>query len=169
MARSSSKTGPSVKLSKERRDHLTALLDLDLKQVLEGGIRQYMHDHLRLLAELLMNQEVIELVGQRSARDTARIANRWGSQDGSVSLLEQKVQIEKPRVRTSGKNGTEIQLRTYEALTDPSFLNEQAAVKLLSGLSTRNLPKTLEKMLDGRGIGRQSISNRGIEEMTKQL
>jgi putative transposase len=169
MARSSSKTGPSVKLSKERRDHLTALLDLDLKQVLEGGIRQYMHDHLKLLAELLMNQEVIELVGQRSARDTDRTVSRWGSQDGCASLLEQKVRIEKPRVRTAGKNGTEIQLRTYEALTDPSFLNEQAAVKLLSGLSTRNLPKTLEKMLDGRGIGRQSISNRGIEEMTKQL
>jgi len=169
MARSSTKRPVSVKLSKVRKDHLTEVLDFDLKQILENGIRQTMHEYLQLLAELLINSEVIELVGKRSERSKERAANRWGSQDGSVTLLEQRVPIEKPRVRTSGRNGTEVALESYQALNDPTFLNEQAGAKLLAGLSTRNVPKVLEKLLDGRGIGRQTISNRAVQEMSKQL
>lgn len=169
MSRSSTKRESTVKLSKARLDKLTELLDIDLGKVLESGLRETMHDYLKLFAQLLLNQETIELVGQRSERNPNRTAQRWGSQPGVAALLEQKVTIDKPRVRTAGKNGSEIQLKTYEALTDSSFLNEQAGVKLLCGLSTRNVPKALESILDGRGISRQSISNRGIEEMTKQL
>jgi putative transposase len=169
MPRSSTKKPGSVKLSKVRKDHLTEVLDFDLKCILEHGIRQTMHEYLQLLAELLINSEVIELVGKRSERSKERSANRWGSQDGSVALLEQRVAIEKPRVRTAGRNGTEVQLETYQALNDPTFLNEQAGAKLLAGLSTRNVPKVLEKLLDGRGIGRQTISNRAVQEMSKQL
>lgn len=169
MSRSSTKRESSVKLSKQRRDTLTELLEIDVKTLVEKGFRQYLHDHMLLFAELLLNQEVIALVGRRHERIEKRTANRWGSQPGTVSLLEQTVTIDKPRVRTSGKNGTEIQLSSYETINDPSFLNEQAGVKLLAGLSTRNVPKALESILDGRGVSRQSISNRAIEEMSKQL
>jgi putative transposase len=169
MSRSSSKKGSPVKVSKARLDKLTELLDIDLDGLLERGLREGMHDYLKLFARLLLNQEVIELVGRRNERNKDRTVSRWGTQPGVATLLEQKVTIEKPRVRTTGKNGSEVQLKTYEALTDPAFLNEQAGVKLLCGLSTRNVPKALESILDGRGISRQSISNRGIGEMTRQL
>ncbi len=169
MTRSSTKRDSGVKLSKVRKDQLTELMEIDLKAFLQQGVRQAMHDHLKLLAELLINSEVIELVGKRNARDSNRTVGRWGSQAGSVVLLEQKVPIDKPRVRTSGINGQEVALESYQALNDPTFLNEQAGAKLLAGLSTRNVPKVLEKLLDGRGIGRQTISNRAMEEMSKQL
>jgi transposase-like protein len=121
-----------------------------------------------MLADLLMNAEITELVGKRHERNPTRDCVRWGHQDGSVFLLEQKVPVRKPRVRIAGAGG-EVELETYAALNDRQFLTEQAAAKLLSGLSTRNLGKTLEPMLRGRGIGRQTISQRGIEEMSKQL
>ena len=76
MPRSSTKKPVSVKLSKVRKDHLTEVLDFDLKYILEHGIRQAMHEHLLLLADLLMNSEVIELLGKRSERSSERTANR---------------------------------------------------------------------------------------------
>jgi transposase-like protein len=169
MSRSSTNRQSSVKVSKVRKEQIVDLLDLDLKVILETGLREHLHDLLKLFAEILLSQEVGELVGRRGERIQERTASRWGSQPGFANLLEQKVSIDKPRVRTAGKNGSEINLQMYDALTDPSFLNEQAGTKLLAGLSTRNVSKTLETMLDGRGIGRQTISNRGIKQMAEQL
>ncbi len=117
----------------------------------------------------MLNQEVIGLVGERGRRNKERTTNRWGCQPGQITVMEQRVSIDKPRVRTAGPAGVEVPLEIYEQLNDPGFLSEQAGAKLLAGLSTRNVPKTIESILDGRGIGRQTISNRGIEEMSKQL
>lgn len=168
MVRSSSKQSKFVKVNKSRRDKITQMLNFDRKTIVEEGIQNFLHDCLKLVAELLMNDEVIELVGERHERSDARTAHRWGSQKGSVTLLEQKVPIAKPRVRARGGGG-EIELEMYKLLNDPMFLNKQAGAKLLAGLSTRNVSKTLEKILDGRGVGRQTVSRRGIEEMSKQL
>jgi len=168
MVRSSNKTSDFVKLNKRRKDKITHLLNFDRQAIAREGINNFLHDCLKLLAELLLNDEVIEIVGERHERRSDRTASRWGSQPGSVTLLEQKVPIGKPRVRTRG-GGSEIELEMYKQLNDPNFLNEQAGAKLLAGLSARNLPKTLEKILDGRGVGRQTVSRRGIAEMSKQL
>jgi transposase-like protein len=140
----------------------------DVRQVVKSGVLPWLHERLRLFADLLMNTEIAELAGKRNERNPDRDCVRWGHQDGSVFLLEQRVPVKKPRVRTAGV-GSEVELETYAALNDRQFLTEQAAAKLLSGLSTRNLGKTLEPMLRGRGIGRQTISQRGIDEMSKQL
>jgi len=168
VVRSSSKHALSVNLSKERMDVLSSLLVDDLSQIVQQGIRGWLNERGVLLAQLLMNAEVIQKVGERHKHNTERDCVRWGGQDGSVLLLEQRVPLSKPRVRTRG-GGSEVELGTYKALNDKEFLNEQAAAKLLSGLSTRRFEKTLEKTLRGRGIGRQTVSQRGIEEMTKQL
>lgn len=168
MSRSSSKKLVSVNLGPERLDLLTKLLVQDKDEIIEAGISSWLLAHQELLARLVINREVIELVGERGKHNQERECVRWGSQNGSVLLSEQRVPVKKPRVRT--RDGLhEIELQTYEALNDKEFLNKQATAKLLSGLSSRRFPKALEKHLRGRGIGRQTISQRGIAEMTKQL
>jgi putative transposase len=168
MARSSSTTKASVNLSKERRDVVTKLLVEDLSEIISKGVRGWVNERVLLLAELLLNAEVIERVGNRHERNPDRDCVRHGSQDGSVLLLEQRVPIEKPRIRTRG-GASEVGLDMYKELNDKEFLNEQAAAKLLSGTSTRRFEKTLEKMLDGRGVGRQTISDRAMAEMANRL
>lgn len=169
MGRSSAKTASSVKVSKERKDTLTQLLDLDSRVLVKTSVHEYLYELLQFTAELIMNNEVIELVGGRYQRNTGRDCGRWGSQPGSGFLLGQRVPLEKPRVRTNGAGSSEVGLSTYEALNSPELLNEAAAAKLITGVSTRRYPKTVEKLLRGRGIGRQTISVRGAEEMAKQL
>lgn len=167
MVKSSAKSASNVKVSEGRKETLTKLLDFDCGEIVRAGVHEYLHELLKFTAELLMNQEVIELVGERYERNGRRDCNRWGSQQGSGLLLGQRAPLEKPRIRTTG--GSEIELRTYTALNSPELLNEGAAARLLTGVSTRRYPKTVEKMLRGRGIGRQTISRRGAEEMSRQL
>ena len=168
MERSSSKAGMAVNVSKQRMDILSKLLVGELPEIVANGVQGWLRERGVLLVQLLMNAEVQQVAGSRGKHDRDRKCVRWGTQDGSVLLLEQRIPVKKPRVRT-GSGGIEVELEVYEALKDKTFLNEQAAAKLLSGLSTRRFEKTLEKTLRGRGIGRQTISARGIQEMNKQL
>lgn len=169
MARSSSTGTPSVKLSKERKDTLTQLLNFDRKSMVKEGLQQSVVNMLALFAELLINDEVLELAGPRHSRSKERTVSRWGSQAGSIKLLEQSVPIDKPRLRAGGRAGSDIELSSYKELNDSEFLNEKAAATLLAGLSTRNTKKALTEVLNGRGTGRQTISARGLSEMTRQL
>ncbi len=169
MGRSSSKSIASVNLRKDRLDLLTKLLVGDLNEISKKGVHGWLNDRIVLIADLLLNAEVLERVGQRNHRDPDRLCVRHGSQDGSVLLLEQRVPIKKPRVRTKGRGGSEVDLEMYKLLNDKTFLNEQAAAKLLSGTSTRRFEKTLDKMLRGRGVGRQTISDRAVAEMSARL
>src|SRR5207302_9805887 len=53
------------------------------------------------LMDLLMQEEVRELVGERSQRQPERTASRWGSERGYCVVMGQKVPIQRPRGRTS--------------------------------------------------------------------
>jgi putative transposase len=168
MARSSSKAGDSVNLSKERLDSLTKLLVDDISEIVSKGVRGWLNERGLLLARLILNAEVLERVGERHERNEDRDCVRWGEQNGSVLLMEQRVPIAKPRIRTKG-GGSEVELTMYKELNDKNFLNELATAKLLSGTSTRRFALTLDKMLDSRGVGRQTISQRAMTEMAQQL
>ncbi len=168
MSRSSDTDGKLVKLSKERKDLITQLLGLNSNTVLKEGISECIKELLITAAELLINAEVMEKAGSRYERNSEKACSRWGTQTGSVLVMEQRVPIKKQRLRT-GASGVEVDLETYQQMNNRDFLNKQAGAKLLSGVSTRRFSKTVEQMVRGKGIGRQTISRRGIEDMTKKL
>jgi len=168
LKKSSSNSNIAVNLSPERLDTLTKLFVDDLHEVVSTGIHGWLRERLILFARLLMNAEVLANAGERYKHGQDRACERHGTQDGSVLLLEQRVPVRKPRLRTPG-GASEVEVETYTLLNDKSFLNEQAAAKLLSGTSTRRFEKTLEKMLHARGVGRQTISQRAMAEMSARL
>src|SRR5216110_1465849 len=49
------------------------------------------------LMDLLMQEEVRELVGERSQPQPERTANRWGSECGYCVVMGQKVPVQRPR------------------------------------------------------------------------
>jgi hypothetical protein len=53
------------------------------------------------LMELLMEEEVREVVGERSRPQPDRTANRWGKERGYCVVMGQKVPIERPHPRLS--------------------------------------------------------------------
>ena len=168
MARSSSKSKACVNVSKDRLDLLSKLFVEDIEEIVSQGVRGWLNERGQLLVKLLLNAEVLNRVGERHERRADRECVRWGEQPGSVVLMEQRVPVMKPRIRTRG-GASEVELDLYKELNDKEFLSEQAAAKLLSGTSTRRFHLTLDKMLNGRGVGRQTISQRAMTEMARQL
>jgi hypothetical protein len=81
-----------------------------------GWLRQGVGELIRQaglqLMDLLMQEEVRELAGERSQRQAERTASRWGSERGYCVVMGQKVPIERPRVRTT--DDKEVRLGSYE-------------------------------------------------------
>src|SRR5580700_2143249 len=53
------------------------------------------------LMDLLMQEEVRGLAGERSQRQSERSVNRWGSERGFCVVMGQAIPVKRPRVRTT--------------------------------------------------------------------
>ena len=85
------------------------------------------------VAEELQN-EVTRLAGDRySRKDTQNPNRRWGSQQGSVYLSDQKVPISVPRVRNV-ETDEEVALSTYHHLQVPRRMDEGLLLRMIKSL-----------------------------------
>jgi putative transposase len=119
------------------------------------------------LMELLMEEEVREVVGERSRRKPDRTANRWGKERGFCVVMGQKVPIERPRVRTT--NDQEIRLGSYELFHRGEPLTETVWEKLMLGLSTRKYGAAVREFREAYGLEKSAISEHFIEASQAKL
>jgi putative transposase len=80
------------------------------------------------MIELLMEEEVRHLMGERNRPLPARTANRWGTERGYCVVMGQKVPVERPRVRST--EDREIRLGSYEMFHRGEPLTETVWEKL---------------------------------------
>src|SRR6202521_5933196 len=102
---------------------------------LQKGVGELVRQAGLQLMDLLMQEEVRGLVGERSQRLAERTANRWGSERGYCVVMGQKVPVERPRVRTT--DDKEVRLGIYEIFHRGEPLTGTVWAKLMLGLSTR--------------------------------
>jgi putative transposase len=119
------------------------------------------------LMDLLMQEEVRELVGERSQRQAERTANRWGVEHGYCIVMGQKVPIERPRVRTTGDK--EVRLGSYEMFHRGEPLTETVWEKLMLGLSTRKYGQAVRQFSEAYGLEKSAISEHFIEASRAKL
>lgn len=119
------------------------------------------------LIELLMQDEVRELVGERSQPQPERKASRWGSERGYCVVMGQKVPIERPRVRTS--DDREVRLGTYEMFHRGEPLTETVWEKLMLGLSTRKYDQAIRQFTEAYGLQKSAVSEHFIEASRAKL
>jgi putative transposase len=119
------------------------------------------------LMDLLMQEEVRELVGERSQRQAARTANRWGSEQGYCIVMGQKVPVKRPRVRTT--DDTEVRLGSYEMFHRGEPLTETVWEKLMLGLSTRKYGQAVREFTEAYGLEKSAVSEHFIEASRAKL
>jgi putative transposase len=119
------------------------------------------------LMDLLMQEEVRELVGERSQRQADRKANRWGSERGYCVVMGQKVPVERPRVRTT--DDQEVRLGSYELFHRGEPLTETVWEKLMLGLSTRKYGQAVRQFTEAYGLEKSAISEHFIEASREKL
>jgi putative transposase len=119
------------------------------------------------MMELMMEEEVRALVGERSQPQTERTANRWGTEKGYCVVMGQKVPIERPRVRTT--EDREVRLGTYEMFHRGEPLTETVWEKLMLGLSTRKYGQAVREFTEAYGLEKSAISEHFIEASRTKL
>src|SRR6476620_7067092 len=119
------------------------------------------------LMELLMEEEVREVVGERSRQQPDRTANRWGKERGFCVVMGQKVPIERPRVRTT--DDREVRLGSYELFHRGEPLTETVWEKLMLGLSTRKYGAAVREFREAYGLEKSAVSEHFIEASRAKL
>lgn len=114
----------------------------------------------------MMRHEADQLAGERYERNTD--IDRWGTQSGFVRVGGQKVEVQRPRVR-SKSTGKEVPLESYHAFQNPKHQNQQIYEHLIGGLSGRCYERTVDDMVDGYGVSRSAISRKMVEATAARL
>jgi putative transposase len=129
---------------------------------------------LEVMAELL-DAEVTELTGPKGKHNPARVAMRHGSEPGTVTLGGRRLQIRRPRVRTTGETAREVPLESYTAFCSTELLAEGIVARMLAGLLTRRYsPSCLEpvgEQVDTRasGTSKSAVSRRFVAATAERL
>jgi transposase-like protein len=119
------------------------------------------------LMDLIMQEEVRELAGERSEQQAERTANRWGSERGYCVIMGQKVSIQRPRVRTT--DDKEVRLGSYEMFHRGEPLTETVWQKLMLGLSTRKYGDAVRQFTEAYGLEKSAVSEHFIEASRAKL
>jgi putative transposase len=119
------------------------------------------------LIQLLMEEEVKHLVGERSQSIPERTANRWGSERGYCVVMGQKVPVERPRVRST--EDREIRLGSYEMFHRGEPLTETVWEKLMLGLTTRKYGDAIRQFTEAYGLEKSAVSEHFIEASREKL
>src|SRR5438270_3396723 len=119
------------------------------------------------LMDLLMQEEVRELVGERSQQQPERAASRWGSEQGYCVVMGQKVPIRRPRVRTV--EDKEVRLGSYEMFHRGEPLTKTVWEQLMLGLSTRKYGKGVREFTEAYGLEKSTVSEHFIEASRAKL
>jgi putative transposase len=117
----------------------------------------------------LLTQEVVALAGPKYSRKGGKPGHyHWGSEPGSVYLEEQKLPINRPRVRKN-KGKVEVPLETYTRLQQPKKAEELVFKKMLAGLSCRQYEACAESLPQTFGLAPSTLSRRFVQASAKQL
>jgi putative transposase len=115
-------------------------------------------------ALLVLSAEQVAGPKRQGRRDSASGPVGWhGSQLGRVALKERKLVVEKPRLRTRGPAGCEVEVPAYAALREDGLLGERMLDILMAGVSTRNYERVLPEMAASVGVSKSAVSRKTIE------
>ena len=119
----------------------------------------------RTLIEGILYMEREELSGPDYYPSSPEL-KKWASQAGSVYLGNQKIRVERPRLR----NGQgEMKLSSYEQLKEPDAFSEELLMKALCGLSGRRYHETVADTASSFGISASSVSRHIVEATSGKL
>lgn len=131
---------------------------LELIDTGKQSIASVMNEAGCAVAELLLKLSAQQIAGaKRPGRHDGDVL--WhGSQGGQICLLERKLKVRRPRLRTRGRGGREVTIPLYERLRDDSLLSGRMSEILLSGVSTRKYRRVLPAMAGSAGISKSTLS-----------
>ncbi len=145
-------------------------LALPMKQVvgwLQEGVGELLRQAGTQLMQLVMEDEVQRLVGDKHRPDSARQSYRWGSESGYCLIDGQKVPLDRPRVRD--KANREVTLGSYELFQRGSLVEQTVWNKILAGLTMRSYEAVVREFAKAYGLKKSTVSAHFVQASRKKL
>ncbi len=145
-------------------------LALPMKQVvgwLQEGVGELLRQAGTQLMQLVMEDEVQRLLGDKHRPDNARRGYRWGSESGYCLIDGQKVPIDRPRVRD--KANREVTLGSYELFQRGSLVEQTVWNKILAGLTMRSYEAVVREFAKAYGLKKSTVSAHFVQASRKKL
>lgn len=159
------------RLATEENPNIQMVLPLaEIVGLLQDGVGHLLREAGLSLMSLVMEEEVRHVAGERHEQHAARMAHRWGKEDGYCVVDGQKVPIQRTRLRN--KQNREQRLGSYELFQRSGPLQKGVWDKMMRGLSTRNYGAVVKQFQQAYGIEKSAVSENFIEasrEKVKQL
>jgi transposase-like protein len=114
-----------------------------------------------------LDEEVSDLCGSRFQRNDSNY-QRWGNQDGSIVLANQKIRIQKPRVRDKSTR-KEILLKKYQTFQNPEVFDRAVFQDGLRKISQRDYSQGVSKISSSFGFAKSSVSRRYTKTLENKL
>jgi putative transposase len=161
--------------SRRKRKILNPISHEEIKQNLIEGKEGQVLDSQHLLISMMLppavkaffeelEGEVETLCGKRFSREAD--TSRYGVQPGSIILGNQRVSIQRPRVR--GSDG-EVPLTTYARFQDPSIFDKEVFNQGLKHVSQRDYEKGLPQIAASFGVSKSTVSRSWVKTTGKEL
>lgn len=145
-------------------------LALPMKQVvgwLQEGVGELLRQAGTQLMQLVMEDEVQRLVGDKHRPDEDRRGYRWGTESGYCLIDGQKVPIDRPRVRD--KTNREVTLGSYELFQRGSLVEQTVWNKILAGLTMRSYEAVVREFAKAYGLKKSTVSAHFVQASRKKL
>ncbi len=124
-------------LAREQNPNIQMIFPMtEVVGLLQEGVGHLLREAGLALRNLVMEEEVRHLAGERHQQHPARRAHRWGKEDGYCVVDGQKVPLRRTRLRNQEKR--EQRLGSYELFQRSAALEHGVWDKMMRGLSTRN-------------------------------
>ncbi len=113
-----------------------------------------------------LQRDLVALAGRKHQRDG--VGYRWGSNEGSVYMGDQKAHVVVPRVRSKADD-REIPLPSYEALQSPRTVEDVMLRRVIAGISGGRYEEAALAVPETFGISRNSVSRKWIRASGRKL
>jgi putative transposase len=159
------------RMALEKNPSIQMVLPLaEIIGLLQQGVGNLLRETGLALMQMVMEEEVRQLAGERHQQYEQRQAHRWGSEQGYCVVDGQKVPIRRTRLRTPDKR--EQCLGSYELFQRSGPMQLGVWDKMMRGLSTRNYGAVVKEFHNAYGIEKSAVSENFIEasrEKVKEL
>lgn len=117
-----------------------------------------------------VEEEMQAEVSNQAGKKYSRMGNvdRWGYNDGSVYIGDQKLAVRVPRIRNRQSN-QEVPLLSYQGLQNPQIIDEMTLQRVLKGISQRQYEEAAIRVPATFGIKKTSVSKRFIKASARKL
>jgi hypothetical protein len=139
---------------------------------LREQLRETLMDHIRTsvaaAAHALVEEEVLELVGERWSRKGTSPLRRHAATSSTIHLDGEPCSLVRTRVRDRSK-GSEVLLQTLQALSSRDALDADVKRRLIRGISTRDYDDALGTLAEGWGLKKSAVSAAFVRASKKDL